>query len=313
MVSIIVPCYNSARFVKAAIDSALSQDYKPIEVLAIDDGSTDETAAILASYGEAITVLHQDNAGVSAARNKGFSHAAGEIVVLLDSDDVLLPSCVSSRVELLNSESGVGLVTGLTRYIDERGNPIIDEVDLKPAYPNGISYVQAMQRFPGPPSGWAIPKPVLEEIGGFDITLKTAEDLDLCLRILAKYKCLCDPVVRVLYRQVSGSLGKDAVRNYDQVRKVIRKNRMFAPVAPTQYWWQSRVMMLTATAGAFTGILRSNSGSLGQLFTFLRKRPGALPYFVFWGGRAVYNRFLYMFNRGPLRHKQRALEEQARK
>jgi len=110
VVSIVIPCYNSARFLRAAIDSALAQDYKPIEIIAVDDGSTDETHEILESYGSAIEVVTQANAGVSAARNKGFSVAKGDVIVLLDSDDVLLPSCVSSRLGLLDET--VGLVTG---------------------------------------------------------------------------------------------------------------------------------------------------------------------------------------------------------
>ena len=309
MVSIVIPCHNSARFLRAAIDSALAQDYQPIEIIAVDDGSSDGTVEILECYGDAIKVLAQPNAGVSAARNKGFASASGDVIVLLDSDDVLLPSCVSSRLKLLNAEDNIGLVTGAMRYIDENGDFIPDAVDMKPSYVNGVSYVDAMRRFPGPPSGWAIPKSVLEQVGGFDVGLKSAEDHDLCLRILAKYKCACDPSVQVLYRHVRGSLSKDHVRNYDQVRRVIRKNRHFAPVGPLRYWWNARVMMLTATAGAFTSILRDSGAR--QLLTYMRKRPGSIPYFVAWSGRAVFNRVLYAFNMGPLRAKERALKEQA--
>jgi len=178
---------------------------------------------------------------------------------------------------------------------------------MKPAYPNGVSYTDAMRRFPGPPSGWMIPKSVLEQVGGFDVGLKSAEDHDLCLRILAKYKCVCDPSVQVLYRVVRGSLSRDHVRNYDQVRRVIRKNRHFAPIGPLSYWWNARVMMLTTTAGAFTSLLRKSG--VKPLLIYMRRRPGSIPYFVVWSGRAVMNRVLYMFNAGPLRSKERASKE----
>lgn len=310
LVSIVIATYNGARFLGEAIDSALAQDYKPIEIIVIDDGSTDDTPHLLSAYGDKVTVHRQPNAGVSAARNKGFELARGEVIVLLDSDDVLLPSCVSSRVALLEREPNVGFVTGLTRYIDEQGNPIEGAVDLKPEYPNGISYLDAMRRFPGPPSGWAIPKAVILESGGFDPTIRAAEDHDLCLRILVNHKGICDPEIRVLYREVAGSLGKNDFRNYDETRRVIRKHKRLAPVGAFAFWWNSRVMLLTSAAGAFTRILQGPS-PFQRLVEFLAQRPSAIPFFGAWIARAAYNRLLYMFNMGPLRAKERALRRQA--
>lgn len=299
-------CYNASRFLRAAVDSAFAQTYLNIEVVAVDDGSTDNTAKILRSYGDKVILVSQTNAGVSAARNAGIARASGDVIVLLDSDDVLAPECVAERVRLLGSRPNVGLVTGLTRYIDEHGQIIPRAVDLKPSYPNGVSYVEAMRRFPGPPSGWAIPKRILQEAGGFDESLRSAEDHDLCLRILARHECLCDPVARTFYREVTGSLSRNPALNYDQVRRVIRKNRPLAPIGAVAYWWQSRVMLLTAVAGAFTRIFREGGGAV-QALTLLLKRPGTLPFFLVWSGRAVWNRILYAFGRGPIREKEKRI------
>ncbi|HEY3780813.1 MAG TPA: glycosyltransferase [Fimbriimonadaceae bacterium] len=308
-VSIIITCYNAAPYLRASLDSALVQDYDTIEVIAVDDGSKDETAQILASYKNRIKIITQENAGCAAARNTGLSHATGEIIVILDSDDVLLPDSISSKIDLLHSEPNVGLVTSKTAYIDEQGNVMPQAVDMKPSYEYGVSYIDAMHRLPGPISGWMIPKAIMDELNNFDASLRAVEDYDLCLRILAKYKCLCDPNVRILYREVPGSLSRDYTHNYDHVRKVIRKNRKLAPISRLEYWWHSKVMMLTSCAGVFTRLLKE-SGKRGpsRLLQFLAKRPSSIPYFVFWSARATYNRVLYKLGKGPLLDKELALK-----
>lgn len=91
MVSIIIPCFNYSRFLPDAIDSALGQagPNLPVEVLVVDDGSTDDTAAVAARYGDRIRYVHQANAGLSAARNTGMREASHDLVVFLDADDML--------------------------------------------------------------------------------------------------------------------------------------------------------------------------------------------------------------------------------
>jgi len=306
-VSIIITCYNTGRFLRAAVDSALAQDYKPLEVVVVDDGSTDDTPEVMASYGAKIVGIRQENKGCAGARNTALEVSTGEIVVILDADDLLLPEAVSSKVRLMQSEPNVGLVTSVAGYIDENGVAIPGAVDLKPPYPNGVSYIDAMHRIPGPISGWAIPRSVLDEIGHFDSSLRAVEDYDICLKILAEHKCLCDPKIRMLYREVPGSLSRDHTHNYDHIRRVIKKHRRLAPIGPVSYWWHSRIMLLTSCAGVFTRILKE-SGKDGKkrLWDFLRKRPSSAPYFVAWVIRAGWNRFLYLFHRGPLTDKELA-------
>jgi glycosyltransferase involved in cell wall biosynthesis len=297
---------------RAAVDSALAQDYSPIEILVVDDGSTDDTPSIMAEYGNRIIGIRQENKGCAGARNTALSAATGEVFVVLDADDILLPQAISSKVKLLQSQPNVGLVTSVAGYIDETGAPIPGAVDLKPDYPNGVSYIDALHRIPGPISGWAIPRAVIEDVGPFDASLRALEDYDICLRILSKYKCLCDPDIRMLYREVTGSLSRDHSHNYDHVRRVIQKHKKLAPIGPISFWWNSRIMLLTSCAGVFTRIL-TESGPHGKkrLLAFLKKRPSAIPYFFLWGVRAGYNRFLYIFKRGPLRRKELAIKSRS--
>lgn len=303
-VSIVIPCYNSGRYLRQAMESALAQDYQPLQVVAVDDGSSDDTAEILREY-EGITVLTQKNQGVSAARNNGVDRADGDIVMFLDADDVLLPGSVSRKVRALQSQNGIGLVAGTAEYIDESGAPLKDAVDLKPDYPNGISCADAMRRLPGPLSGWLIPKDVFVQAGGFDPQLRMAEDWDLCLRILSAYKCVYDPIPGVQYRETPGSASRKYVDTFDQIRLVIRKHRQLSPLSKFAFWRQSRVMLLTSAAGIFTRSLRESGPR--ELGRFLLKRPNATPLFIAWAARAAYNRVLLLFRRGPLWQKRLAL------
>lgn len=311
-ISVLITCHNTGRFLRAAVDSALAQDHTSLEVIVVDDGSTDDTPAIIQEYGEKIIGIRQENKGCAGGRNTALKAATGDIIVILDADDILLPQAVSFKVKLLQSQPNVGLVTSVAGYIDEKGEPVPGAVDLKPPYPNGVSYLDAMHRIPGPISGWAIPRKVFEEVGPFDESLRASEDWDLCLRILSKYKCLCDPEIRMLYREVPGSLSRDYSQTYDQVRLVIKKHRKLTPIGPVSYWWNSRIMLLTSCAGVFTRIL-TESGPHGRkrLWAFLKKRPSTIPYFFAWAARAVWNRILYLFKRGPLRKKELALKSRS--
>ncbi|MDY0039233.1 MAG: glycosyltransferase family A protein, partial [Desulforhabdus sp.] len=107
VVSVIIPTYNRASFLKEALDSVLLQQNAEMEVIVVDDGSTDDTAAIVESFGRAVTYLYQSNAGVSAARNTGIKAARGRWLALLDSDDLWLPGKLQFQLELLNRHKDI--------------------------------------------------------------------------------------------------------------------------------------------------------------------------------------------------------------
>src|SRR5690349_9034781 len=99
LTSVIVPCYNGGRYVATAVQSVFRQSYPRIEVVVVDDGSTDDSPAILAGFGEAIRYVRQTNQGLSAARNRGIKEARGELLAFLDADDVWLPSKLATQVQ----------------------------------------------------------------------------------------------------------------------------------------------------------------------------------------------------------------------
>lgn len=109
LVSIIIPNYNNAEFLKSSVSSALSQDYRSIEVIVIDDGSSDGSVQILESFGTRIRLLQQSNSGAATARNSGIKNAKGDYLAFLDSDDEWKPSKITLQMKKMNS-SHYGLV-----------------------------------------------------------------------------------------------------------------------------------------------------------------------------------------------------------
>ncbi len=110
LVSVIMPAYNTASFIREAIDSVLSQDYSNKELIIIDDGSTDGTVEIIQEYGDSVTLLTQHNQGSAVARNTGLDTARGEYVAFLDSDDVWLSGKLSTQVAYMQNNPEIGMI-----------------------------------------------------------------------------------------------------------------------------------------------------------------------------------------------------------
>ena len=127
IVSVIVPCFDAARTIAATIDSARGQTLAAIEIIAVDDGSRDDTPALLAALARAdhrVRVVMQVNAGVSAARNAGIRHARAGIVALLDSDDLWAPGHLELHVGRLAADTRLGVSFATARFIDAAGAPV---------------------------------------------------------------------------------------------------------------------------------------------------------------------------------------------
>ena len=121
LVSIIINNYNYARFLRAAIDSALGQSYASIEVLVVDDGSTDQSRAIIDSYGDRVKPVLKQNGGQASALNAGFAHCQGGIVIFLDADDVLLPHAAQSVAEVFSAQPQTAKIQYRMEVIDQGG------------------------------------------------------------------------------------------------------------------------------------------------------------------------------------------------
>lgn len=136
-VSIIIPAYNCEQYIGSAIESCLNQDYSNIEVIVVNDGSSDRTASVSASFlpDSRINVINQENKGVSAARNHGLECATGDYITFLDSDDELARDTISRNIEILNSNADVAWIYFPIQRINKHGNPV-DEIapNLLPSF-----------------------------------------------------------------------------------------------------------------------------------------------------------------------------------
>jgi len=121
LVSVIIPTYNRAVRCKRAVESVIKQSYKNIEILVIDDGSTDNTKELLDGIDERLIYIYQKNSGVSAARNTGIRTANGEFIAFLDSDDIWLPWKIELQVNILNTEKNIGMIWSDMSAVNEEG------------------------------------------------------------------------------------------------------------------------------------------------------------------------------------------------
>lgn len=202
LVSIIVPAYNYASFVAEAIHSALQQTYSNIEVIVVDDGSTDDTASVVCALAEKDTrvlYIHQKNQGLSAARNTGLQHAKGEFIVFLDADDYLHLQKIQAHLEHFQQKPDTDISYGRSRYFLS-GKPHelfasfdLDNKDWMPCVSGNATTVMPALIVNNimPVCSAMLRRSVVTSVGNFDTTLKSLEDWDYWLRAAAKQCIFC--------------------------------------------------------------------------------------------------------------------------
>lgn len=184
LISVILPTYNRAEWLPQAVESVLDQTFAPVELIVVDDGSTDGTAGLLAAYGRRLKVLRQANAGVSAARNRGIQAAAGRWIAFIDSDDCWLPQKLDLQVAFLNAHPDALICQ--TEEIWERNGLRVNPKKRHRKY-SGMIFEKSLPLCLISPSAVMLHKSLLEEVGLFDEGLPACEDYDLWLRITWKY------------------------------------------------------------------------------------------------------------------------------
>jgi hypothetical protein len=177
LVSVIIPSYNRAHLVGETIDSVLAQDYPNLEILVLDDGSADDTPAVLAAYGDRISWSRHDNMGETRTVNRGFSLARGEILSVLSSDDVLLPGAVRAAVDLLQAHPEVMVAYFDYLFIDDHGQVRQFWKTMDYDLPQVLADCECP---PGP--GAFFRRRLVETMGGRDESLRAVGDFEFWLR-----------------------------------------------------------------------------------------------------------------------------------
>ena len=218
-VSVVIPAYNGDRYLAAAINSILAQTYQDLEIIVVDDGSTDNTPQIAQQYGARVQYFSQTNQGVAASRNLGLAAATGAYIAFLDQDDVFLPHKLACQVALLEKDDSLGIVNSGWQITDQQG-----EVQAA---------VQPWQQIPDlNAANLIIWKPVflgamlfrrswLERVAGFDISLEQTPDVDLVMR-LAKLNCPAAWVeeTTVQYRQHEANASKNTLLQAQELNQI---------------------------------------------------------------------------------------------
>lgn len=233
VVSVVIPAYNCQAYIGETISSVLAQSFRDLELIVVDDGSTDRTVELAAGFGPPVRIVRQGNAGVCAARNRGIRESVGRYICLLDHDDYWLPEKLATQVALLQDRPDCGAVFSQFQwwYPDRDGLYSQPATFASEASPDGDDIDQEY-------TGWIyhlllidcwvltstamIRREVFDRCGAFDETLPYSEDWDLWLRIAREYPFVKQSRATTLYRQHPDQ-GNRLVRKVDYRTRLLAR------------------------------------------------------------------------------------------
>ena len=276
-VSVVIPCYNQAHYLRGALDSARTQTHPPADCIVVDDGSTDATRVVASSFGADLVV--QANKGVSEARNAGLAAARGEFVVFLDADDELLPDALARGVAVLAPRVDLSAVAGRCQAMDAEGRSLPvrhHDVDARNLYREWLS-----KNFVWTPGAAMFRTCDLRRMHGFPPRLGPAADYAVYLELARRNAILVHEHDVVRYRQHDASMSRDPALMLRLTLQVLRRERREA--APSwggeiergedawRSWYGEQIVeRLRQDLRA----RRVRRGQLGSAWTLLRYCPG---------------------------------------
>jgi glycosyltransferase involved in cell wall biosynthesis len=224
LVTVVVPCYNQGHYLAEAIEGALAQTHARVEIIVVDDGSTDTSAAVAGAYPN-VHYIYQENRGQGAARNRGLKESTGEYLVFLDADDRLHPSAVEAGVRHLERVPGAAFAYGRCNLIGADGAWLAasDRPIVEGDHYRALLYGNFLPN----PAAMIFRRVVLETVGGFNVSpkVKGAEDYELCLRLARDYGACGYETVVADYRQHEASISRDPRLMSEAVLYVLESQR----------------------------------------------------------------------------------------
>ncbi|QLE56154.1 glycosyltransferase family A protein [Nostoc sp. TCL26-01] len=221
-VTVVIPSYNGMKYLPATVESVLQQTFRDIEILIINDGSTDNIIEWATQITDPrVRLISQENQGLSGARNTGIINAAGEYIAFIDADDLWLPTKLEKQVQCLDNSPQAGLAYTWTAWTDETGKPtgvvvashvegdVWEQMVVNDKISNGSS---AMVR-----------RVCFDKVGLFDRELTSSEDRDMWIRLAAHYHFAVVKEPLTLYRRHSQSMSKNRPKMLKNIRRVFEK------------------------------------------------------------------------------------------
>lgn len=306
LISVIMPAYNARPYLDQAIRSVLEQDYPHIELIVVDDGSTDGTPELAEQFGERVRVMRQKNAGPAAARNRGIAASRGELIAFLDADDVWLPGKASMQVRYLQDHPEVGMVYGDFKHwsaqpdgtfptppllISQKApNAIFCEhsgwIYTALLFDNVVHIITAMLR-----------RSVTDKIGGLDESLPTGEDYDFWLRISRQFRADKLDCTIAYYREHASGITKTPRKENNEYRVLVKTLKAYGAsgpdgIAASSTSVRNRLFQLCFSHGYFH--IRSGDPAVAQqAFTAaLRHAPLKPKVWAYWFAALVKHRLL---------------------
>lgn len=238
-VSVVIPAHNAAWCIRRAVDSVLAQTFRDFELIVVDDGSTDDTAATLHAYGDRLRVVAQANGGMSSARNAGIRTARGRYLAFLDADDRWLPDKLARQVALMTSQPELAFCAATATLEDPDGNTVGAWACNRQGRATVADVFASHATIAGGASSVLARRELVRALGGFDETLFGAEDTDLWIRLaaLGPFGCIEEPLVVVLKRP--GSVSRNRKRMRAGAIAMTHKNRKLLPADRQGAFWRS--------------------------------------------------------------------------
>ena len=236
-ISVVIATYNRANFLQETIDSVLRQRFRDYELIVVDDGSTDQTQTLLASYGSRIRYHYHENRGPSAARNLGVRHARAPWIAFQDSDDLMEPDHLETLYAYANEHPQCGMVFANGAYLDgaeRKPGTIIPVAKSRRLANQGVRLVDLFEKSIVRLQASLISKKAYDAVGGHDESLRICMDLDLSFRLLMNYPVAYLDRVVFLYRFHEGNIGKNEELRLTENIRVIQKLLDQFPAAQRQ-------------------------------------------------------------------------------
>ncbi len=279
-ISVVIPTFNRGAAIAATLDSVLNQTLAPLEIIVVDDGSTDGTADFIAAhYGDKVRLIRQPNGGVARARNRGLRESRGEWIAFCDHDDRFHPQ----KLERLSAfaREKIGVIVPRWREV---GSEVIESPSITPR--NAFSWLFGWHN---PLISMSVPlveREVMWRIGGFDPRCAPADDWDLWLRLARVCKFIFVDEILVDYSLHEGQQRDDSARMFRAVRRTLGKHPLELARRPLLLWWLLFSGAFVPSIGAYK---QFQNGENGAIFDAMRAHPLSIlsPQWLSLGARVL--------------------------